>query len=229
VTAGRPASPFAAGGEETESISRSDLISEVRQEARKSRGKELPGFPNARLVGELFRDQSRPWENIASDHVKSVWSAVRWFLRIALGHLTNDDTFNNISCELIDPWLDQKHDSLQQMLEMLLKPHKRGYPISYDPEFVRSFESLRLADQKLELRAKLDAHSPQSLLKGLYSWPEVESAVFSDERMDQYASSNVIESLEAYYKVIVPTTMPSFSVERTSLRPTFIHQLHAVR
>jgi hypothetical protein len=197
--------PFSGGSEESESISRSDFISEIKEEARKSRGKELPGFPNAQLVGKLFRDQSKPWEGIASDHVQSVWSTVKWFVKTALGHLTSDNTFKTVSREIIDPWLEQKHDSLRQMLGVLLKPHKRGHPITYDPLFALGNSSRHLVRQEQELRDKLDGNKQPSTTEENrnYSWQEVKSAVFSDESADPYGSSNIIDSLEEYYKVLM--------------------------
>jgi hypothetical protein len=194
---------YLGGNEDSESISRSDLITEIKEEARKSRGKELPGFPNAQLVGKLFRDQSKPWEDIANDHVKSVWNTVKSFLKIALGHLTSDNTFKTVSRELIDPWMEQNDDSLRQMLGVLLKPHKRGHPITYHPLFAYTNNSRHIERQEQQLRDKLDGNKQPSTTEESrnYTWQEVKSAVFSDEPADPYGSSNIIDNLEEYYKV----------------------------
>ena len=46
-------------------VSRADYSEEIRQLLNMTRGRELPGMFNSLIVGDLFRDQSKSWKNLA--------------------------------------------------------------------------------------------------------------------------------------------------------------------
>ena len=46
-------------------VLRADFIDEIRELLSITRGRELPGMFNPLIVGDLFCEQSRPWEQLA--------------------------------------------------------------------------------------------------------------------------------------------------------------------
>lgn len=54
-------------------VSRADFEAEILELLKSSRGRELPGMFNPMIVGEIFHQQAKPWENIARDHVQQTW------------------------------------------------------------------------------------------------------------------------------------------------------------
>jgi hypothetical protein len=60
-------------GDELEGKSK-EAISWVRDTLVSSRGRELPGTFSPMLIGELFRVQSTPWEELSKNHIKDVWT-----------------------------------------------------------------------------------------------------------------------------------------------------------
>lgn len=59
-------------GENPTTVSRRSYIEEIRQILNITRGCELPGMFNPLIVGDLFREQSGPWENLAREHLETI-------------------------------------------------------------------------------------------------------------------------------------------------------------
>ncbi|KAK8848606.1 P-loop containing nucleoside triphosphate hydrolase protein [Apiospora arundinis] len=73
-------------------VTRNEFVEYIRHErAAKLRGSELPGVLNPLIVGELFREQSAPWEKITQEHVKAVWLISKRFMHLAIHHVAVDD------------------------------------------------------------------------------------------------------------------------------------------
>lgn len=64
-------------------VSRADFEAEIMELLKSSRGRELPGMFNPMIVGEIFHQQAKPWENIAKDHVHQTW-AVSWLGNLSI-------------------------------------------------------------------------------------------------------------------------------------------------
>jgi GTP-binding protein EngB required for normal cell division len=136
-------------------ILRAALVEEIAHRAQMIRGRELQGFPNALLVGDLFREQSKPWEEIATYHLKLIGDVVEDCLRLILRHVTSEDTYNAVFREVILPGLEKRQVSAQNMLELLLKHHKRGHAITYDPDFLNEEQNNKNDDQQPAEEAKV--------------------------------------------------------------------------
>jgi len=61
-------------------LSKKDSIVWVKRMLQHSRGRELMGNFNPYLIGELFWEQSEPWENFAKKHVNDVNQLCEKFL-----------------------------------------------------------------------------------------------------------------------------------------------------
>lgn len=136
-------------------VSRESLEFELNSQARRKRGIELPGSANQLLVGDLFRDQARPWEEIAREHMMHAWSVVRYFIHSVLQHLTAEHTYSLIATSLIDPELDKIKESLLAKLKELTAYTKRGHPLPVGKSFLSKIQKSRIDRQFKALEKRL--------------------------------------------------------------------------
>jgi hypothetical protein len=53
-----------------------DILQWIRELYRESRGAELPGTVNPRVIENMFRQQSNPWKQIAITYIAKVYSVI---------------------------------------------------------------------------------------------------------------------------------------------------------
>lgn len=196
----------------TESIRRSDFIDEIRDLLKRSRGRELPGMYNPLLVSDLFCEQSGPWEDLARQHLHDMWDAARAFLELTASHLTDVITSEALLREIIDPIMDEKLRRLDQKLDELLEPNRRGHPVTYNRYFTETIQDVRQKRLEGEVERRLNiffgqkenATTEQINVKTLQI-SKLVSALSSrtEADLDKYACSEILDCMEAYYKVIV--------------------------
>lgn len=132
----------------------------------------MPGLSNPRLVGELFRDYSRPWEGIARNHITDVWNATKRFLELVLNYLTDEDVCDKILRLWLDPIMAERLEAANGKLNELLEVHK-DHPMTTNHDFV---ENRRKIQQK-------------------------RSDEESSTDMDLVAAEEAFDNMNAYYKV----------------------------
>lgn len=93
---------------------------------------------NSLIVGDLFRDQSKPWENLARRHLENSWQAARSFLDLLIGHVTDEPTADAFMGYVIDPLMEEKLRAMNQKLDELLKPYQTGHCITYNHYFTET-------------------------------------------------------------------------------------------
>lgn len=124
-------------------IGESSYFEDVARRAAQNRGGELPGIPKARLIGELFREHSEPWEGIATAHIETVWEVARETVRLIINHVAPDETAYAILHHLIEDRLQEKREFLLIKLRELLKPYQRYHPITYHPDFFQEIKKIK--------------------------------------------------------------------------------------
>lgn len=195
-------------------VSRSNFIEEeIRPLLTRSRGRELPGMFNPLIVGELFHEQAKHWEELARNHLRDICNAVRAFLELAVTYLTDEITSEAILRELLDPLIDEKTNSLDPKLDEILAPHQKGHPITYNHYFTDTVQKTREERLEKDIETRLlkflgllghDVGKEEINMKNIKK-SKLVSALSSRDRksMDTYASSEVLDCMEAYYKVLV--------------------------
>ena len=183
-------------------MSRADAIEWVRKLLVRSRGRELPGSFNPLLSSELFRDQSRPWERIAYEHVHNVWRASKLFLEEVLNKVTNQEIFGSLFTHWIDPKLDERIQGANQRLEGLLIDRQR-HAITYNHYYTDVLQSLREKRQVNQLVTKIQRFIGSSGKIDSDDASRLASLLTtqSEHDMDAYACSELLDSLQAFYKV----------------------------
>jgi GTPase SAR1 family protein len=81
-----PSSP--KGSPSPQRLTKDELMAWVANKLRCARGKELIGNYNPRVIGELFWEQSEPWEKMARAHVEKISKNCEGFLAELLNSMT---------------------------------------------------------------------------------------------------------------------------------------------
>lgn len=191
-------------------ISRADFIDEIRDLLKITRGRELPGMFSPLIVGDLFYEQSRPWEALARQHVKNTWDAARLFIDLLLSDLTDESTADVLFSNVIDPLLSQKFTQLNQKLDEILRPYQIGHPITYNHYFIETIQKVKEKRQEEDIANRLQKFlghkdDSQSVNVKNVKIPSLLSALTSrtEADMDRYACSEILDCMEAYYKVSI--------------------------
>lgn len=194
-------------------MSRPEAIEWVRCILIRSRGRELPGSFNPLLVNELFQDQSSQWEKFARLHVETIWKESEKFLEKVLSSLTDDETFQSVFNHFIDHRTRESLKRANESLDRLLMDKGRQ-PITYNHYYTDTLHDLRWNREYERLVERLEAarnhsgywhHNLTDLAKSLM--PAKES------NMDNYACLELLDSMQAYYKV---SLMIRFSETKSS-------------
>lgn len=193
-------------------MGRTEAIEWVRKRLVRGRGRELPGSFNPLLVGELFRDQSMRWEKIAREHVEEVWIASKSFLERLLENITDDGTFRALFTLWIDPNTNERFDKANQTLDRLLVDRER-HPITYNHYYTEVLQRIMEQRQTKDVADKIkhylgvSSDSNAVYLKNfnLDTTKLANSLSAQPERdMDEFACSELLDSMQAYYKVSSP-------------------------
>lgn len=197
----------AQDGSRSETVTRSDLEHEIKEMARTNRGIELPGTANQFLVGDLFRDQSKPWEGLARSHLLTVWRAIRQFVELLLQHVADSHTYSQLMRDVIDPTLEAMKQKVLEKLSELVSYNKRGHPLPFDETFLLSLNKFRKDRQLARLEKTVlemypDAFDPNS--KKRLTVEELHlAATVADSSKDRFAAADIIDLMEVYYEVSI--------------------------
>lgn len=138
------------------------------------------------------------------------WQAARSFLDLLITHLADEPTADALIGHVIDPLMEEKLCAMNQKLDELLRPHQAGHPITYNHYFTETIKKVKEkrleADIAWRLRKFLgqrDDSTVESLSVKNARIPSLLSALTSktETDMDQYACSEILDCMEAYYKV----------------------------
>lgn len=115
-------------------VSKSNFIEEeIQPLLLKRKGAEYfqPCY-NPLIVGGLFHEQAKPWEELARKHLRNICHAVRAFLELTVTYLTDEITSESFLRKLLDPLIDREKNLLDPKLDEILAPHQREHPITYN-------------------------------------------------------------------------------------------------
>ena len=202
-------------------MSRAEAIEWVRKLLVRSRGRELPGSFNPLLVSELFRDQSRPWEKLAREHVRKIWLASKAFLERVFEILADEETFETLFTHWIDPSLTARFKRANDRLDGLLIDRER-HAITYNHYYTEVLQSLREERQVKTLGEKIQrfmSTSPETPQRAYRDSLDVSRLARSlatqrESDMDVFACSELLDSVRAFYKVspFLQTTLGPFAL-----------------
>ena len=187
-------------------ISRSQYANVVKNLMNKSRGCELPGTYNPLIIGELFREQCKPWEGLVRRFTSDILDAAHFSVKSALDDATDQDTAAGLLHEIFNPRLYDFGESLNKKIAEILEPHWSGHPITYNHYLTENVQKAQAQRRRRQLEQVLrSVFGPE--LSGTYQYTLDASNLLShlvertEADMDRYASYAAIDMMEAYYKV----------------------------
>ena len=136
-------------------VTRADFIDEIKELLSITRGRELPGMFNPLIVGDLFFEQSQPWEQLARQHLRDTWQATRSFLELLVSHLADEKTSEALLGHVVDSVMDQKLSKMNDKLSELLTPYRKGHPITYNHYFTETIQKVKEKRREAEVARRL--------------------------------------------------------------------------
>ncbi|KFY42057.1 hypothetical protein V494_02635 [Pseudogymnoascus sp. VKM F-4513 (FW-928)] len=204
------------------SRNREAAIADACRLLKRSRGRELPGLPNPLLVGELFREYSRPWETLARAHIKNAWDMTNKFIELVLTHLTDGDVCDKILRLWLDPIMAQKLEAAYGKLEELLEVHKE-HPFTTNHHFMDNRKKLQQKGTKDEIQQQLKSIAKPGQMVSVDDitnlMKNLDSKVNAD--MDMLAAEDAYDNMMAYYKVAMKLFMdnvPTLAIQAPIVR-----------
>jgi hypothetical protein len=125
-------------------ITEDDLLRNISQRMIESRGRELPGMVNTSVVSDLFRQESRLWENLTLIHIKALWAAVVEAIRHLAWHCADASTARSVFEIAIKPKLTKYRDNMEaEILESLIS-HRDIHATTFNRYYTESLQNIRL-------------------------------------------------------------------------------------
>ncbi|OOG00583.1 hypothetical protein ASPCADRAFT_38453 [Aspergillus carbonarius ITEM 5010] len=185
-------------------VSREILEQEVNERTRRHRSNELPGSAK-QILGDLFREQSKPWEGIAREHMLNIWEHVRRFVHLLLRKLSDEHTSSLLLSSVIESELEKLKDALLEKLGELTTFLKRRHPLPIGTSFPMRTQTCRCNRQILALKARLAKDESIQAAVILNELNQASAATESPEK--QSASGKIVDRMQAYYSATIVTFM----------------------
>lgn len=162
----------------------------------------MPGFPNPLLVGEVFREYSRPWEGLARRYIKDVWDATKSFVEQALHHLTDTSVSDALLRHLLDPIMDNKLKLAYAKLDELVSIHKE-HPETRNHYFTDTYNALQRKQSATETTNALEKAFAEQCDMTEDSIPFLVAMLQQkpEANMEIVAAESTYNAMEAFYKV----------------------------
>ena len=196
-----------------------DAISWARELLLSSRGRELPGTFSPMLIGDLFRAQSKPWERISDDHLRDVWVKAKGHIEDILSSLMSKETCAALLSHSVSGAMDICLENARKRMENLFADRKK-HAITYNHYFTENIQK------------SFNARIEKRLLEGLEKCLPIENDKYGEPArraapldltglcsvvsrttvdMDTYASIEILDHLEAFYKVLYECVSRDYS------------------
>ena len=200
-------------------LQRRQALDWVEKTLIQTRGRELAGNFNPLLIGELFWEQSQKWEEIALKHIEEISRLCINFVSDLLQELCPQDVYARLDHTHVKKMLKQRLECSQEELKKIIAS-KKLYPMTYNHYYTTTLQTLRsqTAEKKLEVSiAEATIKSTYYTLDSCTSSTSKYKKVAVDtidtaklkklcneqiiQNMDEYACSDALDCLQAYYKV----------------------------
>ncbi|KAI8935610.1 hypothetical protein NX059_008173 [Plenodomus lindquistii] len=186
---------------------RENILDWIRELYQESRGAELPGTVNPRVLENMFRQQSGPWKNIATVYIERVSTAIRRFNDAVLeGKISDDELRSKLTAKLSQGHQKTLDEAIHQLLT-ILNDERGGILQTVNHYFADTLSAIR--EERVLARLEAAGFSDGSrfdlarMVKGVH---------LSNE--DQ-AVNDIHDTLKAYYKVALKRFMDNVVLQIT--------------
>ncbi|KAJ4382550.1 hypothetical protein N0V86_001770 [Didymella sp. IMI 355093] len=203
-------------------LTRTKFLDHIAILMKRTRGCELPGTFNPMIVSDLFLEQSRPWQALATQHMEQVARAVTRFLQHLVSHIADASTSGPLFQILVKPALEDIMEDARRKTTDLLHPHQQGHPITYNHYFTETVQQVKRDRSRAELtRIIQDAMNVTSLRPPLSDQylqldynPLLDGLMeHINPDMNRYACSEALDCMQAYYKVAFKRFVDDIAVQ----------------
>ena len=192
-------------------ISKRDYIGHVQELMKESRGRELPGTLNPLIIRDLVYQQAKPWKELVDRNCETVLQITGNCLGSILSHSIDKSTRDGLLLHVIGPATQKCKEKLEKKVTEIMRPHQTGHPITYNRYFTDTIQKARQEHSKKDQERRLNDFFDLRLKTGnsLVERPrefwtgQVLNALTgqTEKDMDQYACSEAIDCMQAYYNV----------------------------
>ncbi|OJI99742.1 hypothetical protein ASPVEDRAFT_60628 [Aspergillus versicolor CBS 583.65] len=160
-----------------------DIFIWIRQVFRETRGTELPGTVNPRVLESLFRQQSRPWGEIALTYISRVTRAVKAFNKDILIQIIRDGDVREQLASHLSRVEDSTHSRAVKEFNHVLNDERSGILQTVNHYYADTLSAIR------DERVRASQVNMNQIMKHVH---------LSNE---QQAVNDIHDILKAYYKV----------------------------
>lgn len=157
------------------------------------------------LIGDLFRVQSQPWEQMSKDHLQDIWVRARKHVADILSTLMDAQACTALLVHYVDPLIENLRKTANDQMDSLFRDRHRQ-AITYNHHFTDNVQKISNARYEKRLLEILEATFPLDRYGKERTGPADLSRVCSMlsrpiADMDTRASIELLDHLEAFYKV----------------------------
>ncbi|KAH8768367.1 dynamin family protein [Diaporthe sp. PMI_573] len=163
-----------------------------------------------------------PWERLVRDHVDSTVKACKGFLQLVISPITDPGTSTALLQEIIGPAIDNILMGLNAKTDDILKTYQRTHPITCNHYFTETIRKLRAERRRDECASAVRRfYGPPTL--GRYDLTSTNVNLSSlvdriiggttEPDMNRFAASEVLDYMEAYYKVAIKRFIDDIAIE----------------
>lgn len=134
------------------------LAHNVRTAMYECRGRELPGTFNPLVVGDLFSQQCKPWENITQHMVEEIHKAAAETFREIISDICDTNTAERLLKHHVQPTLHLLRKELKEKIDELLLPHLSIHPITYNDFLQASVNEIQTERVNRKIQALSTTH-----------------------------------------------------------------------
>ncbi|KAL4782886.1 P-loop containing nucleoside triphosphate hydrolase protein [Aspergillus varians] len=172
-----------------------DINSWIRRIYRESRGTELPGTVNPRVLESLFRQQSSPWNGIALNYISKVNDAVKAYNEDIIVKLIRDEDVREKLLSRLMRIQEVAHSNAKQEFSRILQDERAGILQTVNHYYAETLSAIR--DERV--RVRLEAMGLGDTNRVGVSLSEVMQRVHLSN--EAQAVNDIHDILKAYYKV----------------------------
>ncbi|CAI6342313.1 unnamed protein product [Periconia digitata] len=170
-----------------------DIMQWIRELYRESRGAELPGTVNPRVLENMFRQQSSPWKQIATTYIAKVYSVIQQYNEVVFKQLVPDDDLRHkLRIKLAKGDKEAVEEANKQLLR-ILTDERGGILQTVNHYFAENLSAIR----EERVLARLRAAGLQD--GGYFETSYLMSKVHLGN--EEQAVNDIHDILKAYYKV----------------------------
>jgi hypothetical protein len=182
------------------------LVQRAKELVRSYRGKELPGTFNPNLIGQLFREISRPWFALAQAHVGTVWRHARTTVIAILNEVAEEDVRDVCIERIVAPELEKMQQDMTKRLDDYMNA-LRHQPITYNHYLTETVQEVRYGRAYSTARARYEKLLKDGAKLTILDIDLITKTIVvknNEPDMDSVAARELADYAEAYYKVLAP-------------------------